>query len=176
MAAASLDRYPLEVPVCCPACALLFEQAAATRPSDMTHEQSERVEALADIHVRILAGLMGLLSLPLLLLLLLTPLAMARLIFDANRFSADDQMMAAFALPLGLMLGLYGAFLTVVAVGLWRRRRWAGLFGTIVCISWFPLGLLPFGVYGLYALLRRKVRDSWSPGRPPRASLGTVTV
>src|SRR5689334_15270556 len=119
---------------------------------------------MRDRWVRVLSVLMALVSLPLLLMLVLTPLAVVRvLVFDLDQMPSDDRMVFWIMMPFSFALGVYGLALALVARGLWRRKPWAGFWGTAVCISWFPLGLLPFGVFGLWVLLRRSVRDDWNP-------------
>ncbi len=135
--------------------------------SNMEKQQSARSN-LSDAHVRCFAGLMFVLALPLVLMLVLSPIAAVRLaFFDPPIGRSEDALIAAVVLPIGFALGVYGVALLVIAVGLFKRRRWAGYWGAAVALTWFPLGLVPFGAYGLFALLRKRVRADWleRPGR-----------
>jgi hypothetical protein len=117
---------------------------------------------MRDRWVRVLAGLMAAISAPLLVMLVLAPIAAVRVLaFDWDRTSPDDRFVFAIAMPLAFVLGLYGVATAVVARGLWRGRRWAGLWGLFVCFSWCIIGLVPFGGFGLWALLRPAIRREW---------------
>ncbi len=122
-----------------------------------------------DRHVRILAVLMILFSLPLLLMLVLAPIAMVRVFLFDGAPKPDERMVAAIMLPLSFLLGLYGVVMAVVGRGLWRGRASMGVWAMVICASWITIGLLPFGAYGVFALVRPQVRDLWWP---PKAAKG----
>ena len=115
-----------------------------------------------DKHLRVLSAIIAVVAAPLILLLLLSPLALARVVITPTAFSDDDRLMSYIVLPITFALGLYGVFLAVTAMRLWKRQTRAGWWALVACVTWMPTGLMPFGVYGLYALLRSKqVRDAW---------------
>jgi len=118
----------------------------------------------ADRHVRILAVLMHIVALPLVLLLILSPLAAARIMLEGGppRGEKEDGVMMVVMLAVGIVLGIYGAATLVVARGLWKKKSWSGFAAVLVCLTWLPAGLLPLSVYGLYALLRPSVYRRWS--------------
>ncbi|MBI5536484.1 MAG: hypothetical protein HY898_27425 [Deltaproteobacteria bacterium] len=140
---------------------LLDKNSAGARMSEV--DALSRNECTPDVHVRILAVVMGLWAIPLLLMLILAPIAMVRVAFFDPPMHGDDRLMSMIVLPLGIVLGVYGLFLAVTARGLWKGRRWSFLAAVVVSMTWFPLGLLPFGAYGLFALLRAPIRSQWLP-------------
>jgi hypothetical protein len=112
--------------------------------------------------VRVLAGVMAVLSAPLILMLVLAPIAAVRvLVFDWDRTSVDDRFVFSIMMPIALVLGMYGVATAIVARGIWRAQRWAGVCGMLVCVSWCAVGLVPFGAFGLWALLRPAIRREW---------------
>lgn len=118
--------------------------------------------------MRILAALMIVFSVPLLLMLVLSPIAMVRVFLLDGPPKPDDRMVAAIILPLGFVLGLYGVAMAIVGRGLWKGRASFGVWAIVICASWITFGLLPFGVYGVFALVRPQVRDLWWPPKPAR--------
>lgn len=122
-----------------------------------------KAELPRDVHLRVLAAMIAAVSAPLVLILVLSPLALARVVLTPEAFSADDRLAAYIALPMMFLLGLYGLFLAITSVRLWKRRLRAGWWALIACATWMPFGLLPLAGYGFYALLRPQVRKVWWP-------------
>lgn len=114
-----------------------------------------------DIHLRVLAALMGVVSAPLLLMLVLSPIALIRVVVSPSDFRGDDIPVAIAVLVLTFFLGIYGVVNAIAAYKLWKRQSRGGWWAAAVCVTWIPVGLLPFGAYGLFALLRPHVRESW---------------
>jgi uncharacterized membrane protein YhaH (DUF805 family) len=113
-----------------------------------------------DTHLRVLSAIIGVVALPLLMMLVLSPLAIARA--PAERVFRRRSAHELHILPIAFVLGLYGVFLAITARRLWKRQKRAGWWALVACVTWMPTGLMPLGVYGLYALLRSKeVRDAW---------------
>ncbi len=132
----------------------------------MSLQDPNLAEGLRDKHVRVLSVLMHVLSAPLILMLLLAPVAALRAAVEGVR--EGEEIMVAVMMVFSFGLGIYGVAMLFVARGLWDARRWAGFWGVAISSSWLPLGLLPFAVYGLFALLRKRVVASWSPRRSPQ--------
>ena len=133
-------------------------------------------EALGDRHVRILAVLMHLCAAPLLLMLVLTPIAAGRMILLNEAPPEDERVMVIVVFAFAILLGVYGAAMLIIARGLWKKRRWAGFGALLICVSWFPAGLLPFAVYGLFALLRPAVYRGWFEPVQPTATADRANV
>jgi hypothetical protein len=112
--------------------------------------------------VRVLAVCMAVISAPLVLMIVLAPIATVRVLcFDWARMPSDDRFVFSIAMPFAFLLGIYGVGMAVVARGLWRERRWAGVCAMVVCVSWCLVGLVPLGAFGLWAMLRAPVRREW---------------
>ena len=114
-----------------------------------------------DVHLRVLAALMGVVSAPLLLMLALAPLALIRVVVSPSASRGDDMPGMVAVLVLSFFLGIYGVVNAIAAYKLWKRQARGGWWAAAVCVTWIPVGLLPFGAYGLFALLRPHVRETW---------------
>ena len=121
------------------------------------------VEMPRDPHLRALSVLFLIVAAPLLLVLVLCPIALVRVALAPGALSADDRLSAYITFPVGFVLGFYGVFLAIASRKLWTRKPRAGWWALVACVTWLPTGLMPFGAYGLYALLRPKVRTTWLP-------------
>lgn len=116
-----------------------------------------------DRHLTVFAVILAVLGAPLSLFLVLVPLAALRIALSGlPPGDADDAWIVAIVLPLGFGLGLLGAWQLAVARGLWRMRRWAWWGGLAICALWCMGALIPFGAYGLFALLRAPVREQFA--------------
>jgi hypothetical protein len=122
-----------------------------------------KTEMPRDTHLRVLSVLFLIVAAPLLLVLVLSPIALARVVLEPSAYSADDRIGAYIMLPIAFLLGLYGVFLAIASRKLSKRKPRAGWWAFVACVTWMPTGLMPFGAYGLYALLRPNVRTTWWP-------------
>ena len=117
-----------------------------------------------DLHLKLLGVLLTVIGVPLAALAVLTPLAVASVAINGLPAGDDPEELwiALILLPVCLALGLLGALQLAAAWGLWRGRRWGYLGALIASLVWCMGGLLPFGLYGLFALLRADVRPRLS--------------
>jgi hypothetical protein len=122
-----------------------------------------------DLHLKLLCGLLAVLGVPLASFVVLTPLAALSVAVNGMPGGGDpaEGWILLILLPICMGLGLLGALQLAAAWGLWRGRRWGYLSALLASLVWCIGGLLPFGLYGLFALLRAEVRPRLS--EPPQA-------
>ncbi len=121
-----------------------------------------------DLHLKLLCGLLAVMGVPLASFVVLTPMAVVSVALNGmpGGSDPDERWILLILLPLCMGLGLLGALQLAAAWGLWRGRRWGYLGALLASLVWCMGGLLPFGLYGLFALLRAEVRPRLSEQAP----------
>lgn len=107
-----------------------------------------------------LLGALILIGLPLAPLAPLTPLALLSIALQGlpGGGAPEDKWILMILLPFSFAIGLLGLAQLAAAWGLKRGRRWGYQGALAISLVWCMAGLLPFGLLGLYALLRLEVR------------------
>ena len=126
-------------------------------------EEPPLTSPLEDVHVVVTVVLLLSNGLPMLLLGLTLPVM--GVVLGLVEPQPDGVFLASLGIFEGLCIGVMGVLYTVGGFGLVRPKPWAWIVGLVAVAFWMSSPCcLPMGAYGLYALLRERVRVVYGLG------------